>query len=55
MFQLANVFKKFKIAPSRIFNMDEKGYQLGISGLEKVVIMKHGYRDGYAGGAKDCE
>ncbi|KAG8727911.1 hypothetical protein FRC10_005469, partial [Ceratobasidium sp. 414] len=50
---LANVFKKYKITPERIFNMDKKGYQLGITGKETVVIIKHDHRDGYAGGSKD--
>jgi hypothetical protein len=35
--------------------MDEKGYQIGITGRESVVIMRRGHSDGYAGGAKHCE
>ncbi|KAG8697905.1 hypothetical protein FRC08_006247, partial [Ceratobasidium sp. 394] len=50
---LSNVLEKYDITLDRIFNMDEKGYQLGITGKETVVIIKHDYRDGYAGGSKD--
>lgn len=35
--------------------MDEKGYQLGISSRESVVILKRDDQDGYAGGAKHRE
>jgi hypothetical protein len=47
--------RKYCITPANIFNMDEKGYMLGITGLEKVIIMTRDHRDGYAGGAKQCK
>ncbi|EUC57432.1 pogo transposable element protein, putative, partial [Rhizoctonia solani AG-3 Rhs1AP] len=52
---LSNAIKDLSIDASKIFNMDEKGYLLGITGKEKVVIMRRDSQDGYAGGAKDCK
>jgi hypothetical protein len=49
------VIKNLDIDASRIFDRDEKGCMLGITGREKVVIMRCGHQDVYAGGAKDCQ
>ncbi|CAE6401416.1 unnamed protein product [Rhizoctonia solani] len=34
---LSNILKKYKIPPSRIFNMDEKGFRVGEMGSEKPL------------------
>lgn len=55
--QLSNICRKLEIPTSNKFNMDEKGFRLGVIGSEKVVIMRRGpdRRDGYAGGSKQSK
>ncbi|KAG9121440.1 hypothetical protein FRC07_002603 [Ceratobasidium sp. 392] len=48
----SNIVQKYSVTRRRTFNMDEKDYQLGVTGYEKVVIIRRDYHDGYAGGSK---
>ncbi|KAF8758803.1 zinc finger protein [Rhizoctonia solani] len=47
---LSNVLQGYKIDHTCIFNLDEKGFPMGLTGKEKVVILTRDHRDGYAGG-----
>ncbi|KAF8721838.1 DDE superfamily endonuclease, partial [Rhizoctonia solani] len=46
---LSNVLQGYKIDHTCIFNLDEKGFPMGLTGKEKVVILTWDHRDGYAG------
>ncbi|KAF8594770.1 hypothetical protein BDV93DRAFT_549088 [Ceratobasidium sp. AG-I] len=53
--KLSNVYDHYNIPVANRFNCDEKGFQLGVTGRERVLIMKRdpdAPRDGYAGGSK---
>ncbi|KAG9075190.1 hypothetical protein FS749_013162, partial [Ceratobasidium sp. UAMH 11750] len=51
---LSEVRKEFKIKAENEYNMDEKGYQIGESGSEKVIVVRRSdhRQDGHAGGVK---
>ncbi|KAG9082662.1 hypothetical protein FS749_006670 [Ceratobasidium sp. UAMH 11750] len=53
---LSNLYDKYKIPPERRFNCDEKGHQIGVTGNEKVLVMRRDpgvKQDGNAAGSHE--
>ncbi|KAG8761494.1 hypothetical protein FRC12_009386 [Ceratobasidium sp. 428] len=39
--KLANIKQRYNVPPGNVINCDEKGYQLGLIGNEKVIVVQH--------------
>jgi hypothetical protein len=43
--QFERLFTEYNITPERLFNVDEKGFMLGITNRHNVVIFRRGWDD----------